>query len=228
MRPRTDLPDRGHRLAPWAIVGLALAIGLSVPARYVRPPADKGGGLPARSVRGTRLVDPADKTVLLRGVNLGSWLLLESHFTGFAFRDEKSLWAGLERRFGRARMAEIREAYRTHWIGAADFRRIKELGLNHVRVPFWYGRLEEYARPGKYLEEGWRWLDNAVNWAEEAGLYCILDLHGAPGGQSKADHAGERDRNAYWNSPALRRRAANLWAAIAKRYKGRTCVAAFD
>src|SRR5262249_58472897 len=141
--------------------------------------------------------------------------VVESHLTGCAAGDGRSLWAGLDGRWGRARMDEIREAYRSHWITADDFRRIKELGLNHVRIPFWYGLLEEDARPGKYLEEGWRWLDNAVDWSERAGLYCILDLHGAQGGQSKEDHAGERDRNAFWSDHALRKRAANLWAAVA-------------
>src|SRR5436305_1523365 len=83
----------------------------------------------AEANRGTRLDDQAGKMVLLRGVNLVSWLILESHFSGFAFRDEKSLWAGLERRFGRAKMDEVREAYRSHWITADDIRRVKELGL---------------------------------------------------------------------------------------------------
>lgn len=86
MRPRT---------ARWLVVGLAIGLGLALPAPTAQPPADKPAALPALSIKGTRLVDPAGKTVLLRGVNLGSWLLLESHFSGFAFRDEKSLWPGL-------------------------------------------------------------------------------------------------------------------------------------
>jgi glucan 1,3-beta-glucosidase len=154
--------------------------------------------------------------------------LLESHFSGFAFKDERSLWAGLQMRFGVEKMHAIREAFRAAWISADDFERVKKFGLNHVRVPFWYALLEDDDKPGKYRDDGWAWLDKAVEWSEKAGIYCILDLHGLPGGQSTADHTGERDRNAYWADPRSQKRTINLWTAIAKRYKGRNTIAAFN
>jgi hypothetical protein len=184
--------------------------------------------LPPLRVKGTKIVTDSGQEVALRGVNLGTWLSVESHFTGIEFKDEKSLWAGLARRHGKESMEKIREAYRTAWITDKDFERVRELGLNHVRVPFWFGLLEDDSKPGKYLESGWKWLDNVVDWSEQAGIYCILDLHGAPGGQSKAEHTGECDRNALWSNPLFRKRTADLWTAIAKRYKGRACIAAFD
>jgi glucan 1,3-beta-glucosidase len=188
----------------------------------------KEGSLPALRIKGTALVGPGDKPVLLRGVNLGSWLLLESHFTGLAFKDDRSLWNGLQARFGAEKMHKVREAFRAAWITADDFTRIKKLGLNHVRVPFGYRLLEDDDRPGKYRDDGWAWLDRAVDWSEKAGLYCVLDMHGVPGGQSKADHTGEKDRNAFWSDPKLQKRTVNLWSAIARRYKGRSAIAAFD
>jgi glucan 1,3-beta-glucosidase len=184
--------------------------------------------LPALKVKGTKIVDEKGVPVQLRGVNLGCWLLPEPHFLGMSFRDEKSLWAGLEQRVGKAKMEEIREAFRAAWITADDFQNVKKLGLNHVRVPFPYTLLESDEAAGVYKDEGWKWLDNAVTWSEEAGIYCILDLHGAPGRQSKAEHTGERERNELWSSRANQQRTVKLWQAIAKRYKGRTAIAAFD
>lgn len=201
-----------------------LVIAASVRAQA--PTKDKA--LPALKIQGTKIVDAANKPVLLRGVNLGNWLLLEAHFSGFAFKDEKSLWAGLQSRFGPEKMRDIREAFRTAWISADDFERVKALGLNHVRVPFWYGLLEDDDKPGRFRDDGWAWLDKVVEWSEKAGIYCVLDMHGLPGGQSKADHSGEKDRNAFWSDPKLQKRANDLWVAIAKRYKGRSTIAAFD
>jgi glucan 1,3-beta-glucosidase len=189
---------------------------------------ESGGPLPPLRVKKTQIVDPAGNPVLLRGVNFGNWLLLESHFSGFAFKDEQSLWPGLQTRFGAEKMRDIREAFRSAWIDADDFARVKQLGLNHVRVPFWCGLLEDRDAPGKYREDGWAWLDRAVDWSEKAGVYCVLDMHGVPGGQSKSDHTGEKDRNAYWTDPKMQKRTTDLWTAIARRYKGRGVIAAFD
>lgn len=182
----------------------------------------------ALKIDGTKLVDEKGNQVQLRGVNLGCWLLLEPHFLGMNFRDEKSLWTGMESRLGKAKADEIREAYRTAWITADDFVQVKKLGLNHVRVPFHYSLLESDDAPGVYEDAGWKWLDNVVKWSEDAGIYCILDLHGAPGGQSNAEHTGERDKNQMWSKPANALRTVKLWQALAKRYKGKKAIAAFD
>lgn len=183
---------------------------------------------PALKVDGTKIVDEKGAVVPLRGVNFGCWLLLEPHFLGMNFRDEKTLWTDLEKRLGKPKTEEIREAYRTAWITADDFAAVKKLGLNHVRVPFHYTLLESDDAPGVYKDGGWKWLDNVVKWSEDAGIYCILDLHGAPGGQSNAEHTGERDKNQMWKSQPNLQRTAKIWQAIAKRYKGKKAIAAFD
>jgi glucan 1,3-beta-glucosidase len=200
-----------------------LALLLATAATPVR--ADD---LPALRISGTKLVDEKGTPVQLRGVNLGCWLLLEPHFLGMSFSDEHSLWEGLAQRVGKDKAVEIREALRAAWITADDFQNVRKLGLNHVRVPFPYTLLESDDKPGVYKDDGWKWLDNSVKWSEQAGIYCVLDLHGAPGGQSTADHTGERDRNELWSKPLNVQRTVKLWQAVARRYKGRKAVAAFD
>jgi hypothetical protein len=182
----------------------------------------------ALKVAGTKIVDEKGVPGQLRGLNLGCWLVLEPHFLGMSFRDEKSLWASLDQRIGKAKSAAVREAFRDAWITAEDFKNVRKLGLNHVRVPFAASLLEDDSAPGKYRPDGWKRLDGVVKWSEDAGIYCILDLHGAPGGQSNAEHTGQRDRNELWSKSANLQRTAKLWQAIATRYKGKKAIAAFD
>ena len=209
------------------LLAITLSI-LTIGVGQQRAQAADAPKLPVLHIAGTRIVDGSNKTVALRGVNLGTWLLVESHFSGFTFEDEKSLRDKLEQRFGADKTREIFDAYRAAWIAEDDFTRIKELGFNHVRVPFYYGLLESDAKPGVYRDDGWKWLDKAVDGSEKAGLYCILDLHGAPGGQSTAEHTGEKNHNIFWTDTAMQNRAIALWTAVAKRYRGRSCIAAFD
>jgi hypothetical protein len=231
MRQTPSIRKSAHFRLFFLLVAVASTLWILGPLPARESAADKEETpkkLPRLRTKGTRIVSEGGKEVQLRGVNLGTWLLLEAHFTGLTFKDEKSLWTDLGRRLKKEQLDHVREGYRSAWITAKDFERVRELGLNHVRVPFWYGLLEEDDKPGKYLASGWKWLDNVVDWSEQAGIYCILDLHGAPGGQSNAEHTGECDRNALWKDLGLRKRTADLWAAVAKRYKGRTAVAAFD
>ena len=40
--------------------------------------------------------------------------------------------------------------------------------------------------------------DKAIAWAERRDIYVILDMHGAPGSQSKDHHSGETGRNEFY------------------------------
>ena len=188
--------------------------------------------LPAVRADGTRWVTRDGGPIVLRGVNLGNWLILER----WMFRFDKGQWedqAGLEAlladRFGVAAKDRLLDVHREHWIIDRDLELAKSFGFNAVRVPFHYGLLVDEADPGGPLRaDAFRWLDRAVDLAERHGLYVVLDMHSAPGGQSDAHHAWRGGQNAFWGDPANWRHAARLWGEIASRYRDRPNVAAYD
>ena len=184
---------------------------------------------------GAKLVDPAGKMVNLKGCNLGNWLILESwmfggtlQLDGKNFPDQTMLYAKLNERFGREKAEQLMDVFRAGYITARDFDLIKSFGFNTVRLPFDYRALEDDATPGQLRPNAFKWIDHALDLAEAAGVYVILDMHGVPGGQSKQDHTGQADQNHLWDNPVAQDRTVALWKTIAERYKGRSVVAAYD
>ncbi len=140
----------------------------------------------------------------------------------------KELDEVLRKRFGVYGAAEIWNAFHDVWITETDFQLSKALGFNFVRIPFWYKWFENEENPYEYSDYGFQYLDKAIAWAEEHGLYIMLDFHGAIGGQSPWDHTGELSRGEFFENEEYQKRTASLWREIAKRYAGNTTVFSYD
>ena len=186
--------------------------------------------VPPLHARGTALVDPAGHAVRLRGVNLGSWLLIEPWMAPVdrkTVHDEYGLRQTLADRFGQPTADRLVDAYEDAWITADDLDRLRGLGLNAVRVPFWYRTVE--AEDGTWRPDAFRRLDWVVAEAGRRGLYVVLDLHGVPGGQNKSDNSGRaRAHPTFWTDAADRRRTAEIWQRVAGHFRGNPAVAAYD
>lgn len=203
----------------WAGFGCLLAAPPTLPTSSVR-------------VAGTHIVNEQGKPIALRGVNFGSWLVEEIWMmpvedappAGSSFAkviDHASLWETFRQRFGQQGVLQIRKAWRDCWITREDFVRVKELGLNCVRLPFLYDSLE--APDGLFPR-----IDQAVTWARETGVYLILDLHGTPGRQSGQHHTGKSDEDQLFKDLEKVKECELVWKKIASRYGKAPEVAAFD
>jgi endoglucanase len=142
--------------------------------------------------------------------------------------DEVRLWKVLERRFSMAQVQELKDTFRGRWITEQDVANLKKANMNMVRVPFFYQLLEDDNRPGEYKPDGWRWLDALVGWCRRHGIYALIDMHGAPGGQNDAGHSGVAMRNALWTKADCQDRTEAMWVAIAKRYANEPAVLGYD
>jgi glucan 1,3-beta-glucosidase len=100
--------------------------------------------------------------------------------------------------------------------------------MNVVRLPILYTLLVDEDDGLRIRPDAWVHIDRAIELAEAAGIHTILDLHGAPGGQNPWHHCGREDQNQLWGNEENKRRTVWLWEQIARRYKGRGAVAAYD
>jgi len=82
---------------------------------------------------------------------------------------------------------------------------------------------------GALVSGAWKRLDWIIEECEKRSLYVVLDLHGAPGGQSSMDHCGEADGGAkLWKYDAWQQKTIRLWECIATRYRNCSTVAMYD
>ena len=176
------------------------------------------------------MVLPDGKPVALRGANLGNWLLIEGWMldNGDDIHDQYTFEEMLAKRFGVDAKDRFMERYRENFMQKRDWEILKSYRMNLVRLPMNYRLMEDDANPKKLKKNAWKWIDRAVNEAERHGMYVILDMHGIQGGQSVYDHTGRRDQNKVWTDEAAQDRAGWLWKEIAKRYRNRNAVVAYD
>lgn len=89
--------------------------------------------------KGQKIYNKRGEEVILRGVNLGTWLIHESWMTPIENSDDNiSTLNTLTERFGVEKAYELINIYEDNWITEYDLDRIVELGFNCVRVPFWF------------------------------------------------------------------------------------------
>lgn len=189
--------------------------------------------LPTLRMRGTDMVDPSGKKVVLKGANLGNWHVIE--FWMLCLSGEKGVPADqfrleelLTKRFGEAEKERLMEVYRSSWITERDFKNLQQYKFNLLRLPTNYRLMEDDRKPFQLKPNAFKWIDRAVDLAEKHGMYVILDMHGAQGGQSPYDHTGHSDQNKLKDSPEAQKRLAWLWGELAKRYRNRSAVVAYD
>ena len=151
-----------------------------------------------------KIQNSLNKTVNLRGCNLGNWLMLEMwmlNYTDRGFADQYDFIKTLETRFGEEEAEGLMDIYRTNWIQGSDFDIIKSFGMNTVRLPFDYKLLmDSDEKPFRLKDDAWEWLDQAIAMAKKREMYVILDMHGAPGRQSGMDHSGRVGYNKLWSN----------------------------
>lgn len=181
--------------------------------------------------QGHNMIDESGKIVLLRGVGLGNWYLPEGYMWKFGDQGDRprKIEALVAEMIGTESAGKFWPAFRRNYITEADIRRIAELGYNSVR-PALNARLflTEGDNPVD-VAEGYELLDNLVGWCRKHKIYVIIDMHGAPGGQTGTNiDDSPRDQAELFADPKFQDRLEGLWVKIADRYKNEPTVAGYD
>lgn len=145
----------------------------------------------------------------IRGVNLGGWLVLEPWITPSFFEATGNDNIVDEFTLGQLMPADqARAALEKHWdtwITEDDFVQMKNVGLNHVRIPLGYWSIPiandstQYSTdPSPYIVGAWPYFLRGLNWAKKHGLHTLVDIHGAPGSQNGYDNSGQRTNDPQW------------------------------
>jgi hypothetical protein len=192
------------------------------------------GSLSAQSflhADGQNMVDESGKKVLLQGVGLGNWMLPEGYMWKFGENGDRprKIEKIVSDYLGQEKAAKFWKTYRWNFITEADIKRIAELGYNSVR-PALNSRL--FITEGEnnvFVDEGFELLDNLVSWCKKYHIYVIIDMHGAPGGQTGQNiDDSPKDEPELFMNPKNEELLVKLWVKIADRYKDEPNVAAYD
>lgn len=177
---------------------------------------------------GTELIDDGGR-IPVRGIGLGNWLLPEGYMWRFgdAFASPRQIEARFVELVGPQRAAVFWSRFRDEFISDTDFAMIAAAGFDHVRLPInARGVLDG---DGRFLEAGFALIERAVASAERHGLRTLLDLHGAPGGQTgtNIDDSVNGKPELFMNE-LFREQTVELWREIARRYRDRESVLGYD
>lgn len=197
---------------------------------------------------GTKIVNGDGEEIILQGYGCGNWTNPEGFMVGGP--KDIELKGGIfspnyipPRRFDRRRtfnqvLQELcgTEYARNFWpvwyrnhLGEDDIRAMASLGLNSVRLPINAVTLLEEEPGLVWNEDGFKMLDDVIDWCEKYRIYAILDLHAAPGGQSATACDGGLDNypHLYMDDESWDRALA-IWERLAKRYADRWIVGGYD
>jgi endoglucanase len=181
---------------------------------------------------GRKLVNGEGREVLLRGVGFGNWLLPEGYMWKFPKEGDRPrrIEAMIEGLIGSEKAGRFWQHYYERYTSEADIERIAAEGFNSVRVPI-HARflMEDEEEPLRIKKSHIAYIDRMIGWCKDYRLYVILDLHGAPGGQTGTNiDDSERDHPDLFTVEKHKRLTVQLWRMLAERYKDEWIVAGYD
>lgn len=208
---------------------LAAAGVMALSASQPKETSQAGGDRFIR-IDGPNLVKPDGEKFFIQGTNLGNWLNPEGYMFGFkapaSHRKINELFCELA---GEEFTADFWQQFKDNYITADDINFIARTGMNTLRIPFHYKLFtnEDYMGLNDSTE-GFRRLDKVIDQCRDAGLYVILDMHDAPGGQTGDNIDDSHGYPWLMLSERQQQKCCDIWQRIAAHYANDTIVLGYD
>jgi len=198
----------------------------TVSPTFTRRPANFDGFVRAQNAT---LVDGSGRELLLRGVGLGNWMLPEGYMWKFGPGAEspREIEALTVRLLGESGAAGFWEEFHNGFVTEADIALIAASGFDHVRLPI-NSRVIQ-SPDGSPIEAGYSMIDRLIGWCRAHDLWVLLDLHGAPGGQTGTNiDDSPNNKPELFMDAGYRALTVRLWRDLATRYARETVVLGYD
>ena len=190
------------------------------------------------STLGPYLKDDNSNNVILRGINLGGWMLQEPYlfqFTGAA-DSQHEFKEKLVEFIGQENTDNFYNAWYENFITQGDVDSLASHGYNSIRLPMHYDLFtlpiqdEPVSGENTWIDLGFSMVDNLLDWCESNNMYLILDLHAAPGGQGFGSDINDYNPNlpSLWESEENKNKTIALWGKLAERYSDEPWIGGYD
>ncbi len=195
-----------------------------------QPAAQSADDIGFITINGADLIQPDGTTLFIKGTNLGNWLNPEGYMFNFSKTNSGRFINEMFCQIvGPDFTAEFWKEFKDNYITKEDITFIKNTGSNTIRLPFHYKLFTDEDYMGLTVnQDGFARVDSVVKWCREEGLYLILDMHDAPGGQT-----GDNIDDSYgypwlFESPASQKLYCDIWRSIADYYKNEPVILGYE
>jgi len=177
---------------------------------------------------GVELVNDNNESILLKGTNLGHWLVPE----GYMFKMDQvnspyKIDELLHELIGPDSLAVFWDRFLTNYITKEDITYLKKIGCNHIRLPFNYKMFTDDLYMGK-RNSGFQYFDKIIEWCKQEELYVLLDMHCAPGGQTGDNIDDSYGYPFLFKSKSSQDLFVKIWMDIVDRYKDEPIILGYD
>ncbi|MBG9374729.1 cellulase family glycosylhydrolase [Panacibacter sp. DH6] len=170
------------------------------------------------------------KPLLLKGTNLGNWLVPEGYM--FKFNNASSprlINQTFVELVGPDATKAFWKKYLDVYITQEDIHYLKSIGMNSIRVPFNYRLFTNENYMGVNDSTlGFKMLDRVIKWCKAENLYVLLDMHCAPGGQT-GDNIDDSYGYPYiFENEGSQQLCIDIWKRIATHYAKESVILGYD